>query len=451
MKNNDDNLIAQQDSLKFVLRPWNGCAQNVADGLQRVLDEISTPLPPPSKLRARHRCYSLTSRKSIWVQFRRHLDKPLAEVIDDYQWPWQKELLEGFQLATAGRKLPKWHIDKVAWMAANNAEEPIIWSSLLVRGAPPTPGDEQENVSVADQILDCLSAWDENIRFAIHSIWKPWFCHESWGNAYHQFCATLDTIRELLDALRFFRPQTGCDPFRAHDGARPRLPDDRTRRQGGGYCELCWRPTMRTVAISSRTMLFSNKVPGMKARQLSNRFCSAHDPTDPKSRYRADHRYKEVFQREFAILRGLAGKAARSTFTLQLQARSTDDEDLRKAAYDLVHARLRSLSNLKEPGFREEVWLRYQKGMRQADIARELGTTRQSVCRALQSIKKLLDRQRQDKLQNPRLYERPDLSDQMRLIACYHYDGVTPAEIAQVLDQPEGIVKASIDWLLATS
>ncbi|MCH4271784.1 hypothetical protein [Kerstersia gyiorum] len=59
------------------------------------------------------------------------------------------------------------------------------------------------------------------------------------------------------------------------------------------FCELCWRKTMRAVVEASE----EGKRRG-NAWKFSGRFCTEHNPSDPTSRYRVDHRYRQRFQDE---------------------------------------------------------------------------------------------------------------------------------------------------------
>jgi predicted transcriptional regulator len=380
----------------------------------------------------------------MWSQVRRHLDVPLAEAIHGYQGSWASKLLTGFCLSAVGRRPPKWRIDNAAWVKARREGNLIDWVSLMAPTSRSTPKNRQK-VSDADQVLDNVRAWDENLRFVIHSSDAPLPGNVS-VSAHLRFCATLDTIRSLLDALHAFRPQIGRDPLKAHEGARPRLPDAVIRRQHDGYCELCWRHTMRTTGMADRD------VPDIKARRLSDRFCSEHNPSDPSSRYRADQRYKQAFQRE---LMALQHNTAKSVFEVQFHPpRTADAQEIRKTAYDLVHARLRPLTRLEKPSLRESVWLLHQKGMRQADIARQIGTTRQSVSRAIRNTEKLLKTRQQEQMLNPSSGESWVKSEDslfVQSVAAFHQDGYTAAQIARITGRFRHTVLAVLRWLAATS
>lgn len=445
MKKQDDKSSEHKCTTEISLRPWDACAPDVARALQCFVDEITISLPSPHEGRGRKESYSLTSRSpSLWALLRRHLKVPLAEAIHSYQGPWAHKLLTGFCLSAVGRYPPKWRIDHVAWGASRRQGDPIAWDGLVVPVSRPI-SESRQKISDADQVLDNISAWDENLRFVIRSSDAPLPNNVS-INAHLQFCATLDTIRSLLGALHDYRPQIGRDPLNAHEGARPRLPDAATRRQSGGYCELCWRHTMRAAAMSGQN------VPGIKARQLSDRFCSEHNPSDSLSRYRADQRYKEAFQRELMVLQGRGGKSA---FDVQFELpRTADVQEIRKAAYDQVHARLRPLSRLENPSLRESAWLLYQQGMRQVEVARQLGTSRQSVFRAIKSTEKLLRTRQQEEMLNSssgESWEKSENSLFVQSVASFYQDGYTVGQIARITGRFRHTVLTVLRWLETTS
>lgn len=427
------------------MRPRNTCAPEVASALKCVLDEITIPLPSPLKGRGRKRPYSLTSRSpSLWAQLRKHLDFPLAEAIRSYEGPWARKLLMGFRLSTIGQTPPIWGIDQEALTAARHAGGPINWGGLIVPASLATP-EIRQNISGADRVLDNVRAWDENLRFVIHSSEAPLPVNVS-ANEYLQFCSTLDTIRSLLKDLQAFRPQRGPDPLKLHEGTRPRLLDTVTRRQNGSFCELCWRLTMRATVMSGKN------VPDIQARRLSDRFCSEHNPSDPSSRYRADQRYKEAFQRELTALQlGTIESAFEVQFRLP---RSAEMQEIRKTAYDLVHARLRPLTQLGQPSLRESVWLLHQQGMRQADIARQLKTTRQSVFRAMKSIELLVKTRLREQMLNPSSEEnwvKSKDSPLVQSVSTFHKSGYTPAQIARKTSQFKHTILAILRWLESSS
>ena len=203
---------------------------------------------------------------------------------------------------------------------------------------------------------------------------------------------------------------------------------------------------MRTVGMADCD------VPNIKARRLSHRFCSEHNPSDPSSRYRNDLRYKQVFQRE---LMALQRKAAQSLFEVRFHPpRSADSEEIRKTAYDLAHARLHPLTRLEKPSLRESVWLFHLQGLRQADIARQLGIKRQSVSRAIRNTKKLLKTRQQEQTLNPasgESWEKSEVSLFVQSVATFHQDGYTAAKIAHITGRFRHTVQSVLRWLATRS
>lgn len=406
---------------------------------------MTIPPLPPRKVKKRKPSYSLTSRtQSIWALLRQQLDVPLAEAIHGYQGPWARKLLKGFRLSDIGRRTPEWHIDHAKWVKAKHSSNQIVWDDLIAPASRSTPKKELK-LSDADQILENIRTWDENLRFVIHSSDVPLPDNIS-VNDYLQFCATLDSIRSLLDILHIYRPKKGRDPFHLHEGERPRLPDDVTRRHHDGYCELCWRLSMRTAAIGDPN------IPDIKARRLSDRFCSEHNPSDPSSRYRADQYYKRAFNQE---LMAIKRRQVHSAFVVRFTPpRSADVQEIRKTAYDLVHARLRPLTQLEIPSLQESVWQLYQQGMRQADIARQIGTSRQSVFRAIRRIHGLLRMREQEQMLDPlsgESWEKSRDSLFVQSVVTFHQEGYTAAQIAHITGRFTHTVQSVLRWLAETS
>lgn len=67
------------------------------------------------------------------------------------------------------------------------------------------------------------------------------------------------------------------------------------------FCELCWKKTMRAVAEleeKEKAKAMRRSVSWDLIMRYSARFCADHNPSDPTSRYRVDHRYRQRFQDE---------------------------------------------------------------------------------------------------------------------------------------------------------
>lgn len=144
------------------------------------------------------------------------------------------------------------------------------------------------------------------------------------------------------------------------------------------YCELCWRLAMAAEAEKAQNPCRpissgpSNSQAGMG---LSRRFCSIHDPHNPKSKYRADHNYRETFHTKLRAI--YAERKANWDFWTRKLGVMHEDE-MRKFAYEYVHARP-SENRLKAVRLAGE-------GMNQTEISRHLGISRQAVSKLLRKI-----------------------------------------------------------------
>lgn len=249
-----------------------------------------------------------------------------------------------------------------------------------------------------------------------------------------QLLATLDTVRALLTALRRFRPEYGVS---AHGEM---LADAVSRDGQHTFCQLCWRESLRTKALRNASKPSASK--------LSSRFCRIHDPRDPKSRYRSDLRYRNAFVMELDALLGLH----ESSYLVGFQPpRSADEQEIRKTAYDLVHARLRPLGSSR-PGQRERIAELAREGLSQAEISRRLGVSRQAVSKGFQSLKQLMHARLLDAELSPRTGESLNLSGDSgaaiaRLVEELRLSALTPPQIARKL----GRTRHSLECLLQQS
>lgn len=130
------------------------------------------------------------------------------------------------------------------------------------------------------------------------------------------------------------------------------------------FCELCWRETMRAVAEVSE----DDERQG-NAWKFSGRFCLEHNPSDPTSRYRVDHRYRQRFQGE--VERQWALVKRKEAPWEQVP----DEAAVRKVAFDLVRV----------PGktWADEMREMAQLGASRREIAERFGVSRQAVYKVL--------------------------------------------------------------------
>ncbi len=299
--------------------------------------------------------HSLTSRRfSIWSLLKKHVDEPFAAALVCYSGEWSRELLVGYRPSSSGRPPGQAVLDQLALIpAVAHLSSPAI---------PPS------NLASADRAIFALERWIQCLRLSIHS------CDSTSGvlpPSARPLVQALDLMREVLQLLERLRPR--------HEGSAVlgRLPD---HAAGGSHdlcCELCWRPSMRWVATSKAPHLLGSRL-------KSGRFCEAHDPSDPKSRYRTDMRYKTAFLHELDAVYNFA----RSAFALELPGLPHPDEHmLRRLAYDRVHAGIRTPNARNKSSLIERVWMLHQEGLTQSDIARVLGISRQAVSGAMRKLK----------------------------------------------------------------
>ena len=133
---------------------------------------------------------------------------------------------------------------------------------------------------------------------------------------HRRFQASFFSLVHMVGALKLLRPHRGIHP--RFDG---RLPDKLIRPKPLIYCVLC-----RRLSLRSERMLQAKQTvpPDAGIRRLSDRYCAGHNPSDQRSRYWTDRRYKKAFERELTLL---------------LIAPSLDIGQVRRRAYERVHIR----------------------------------------------------------------------------------------------------------------
>lgn len=403
------------------------CAPAVAKGVALFFESVTIPYPSQPGQRCRHPSYSLTSRRySIWSQLREHLDAPVADLIQRSRGFYEFRLLEDFALSTAGKRPPTFALDAQAPKRAQLSGNPA--NSLM----PLRPSLKGQPKGKTDRLVANLEIWDRNLRAVIHSAPAQPMSKKA-AMVVTRFISTMQTVRNLLSLLHHFRAERGSDPFQVHDGVHPQLPDSKTRHQGPSFCELCWRPTMRSAGMGRRSW-----TPDLRSRQLSNRFCAEHDPSDPKSRYRVDLRYKKVFQQECLFGTRLAALEGPSSPSFESQ------EEHRRAAYKRAHSGLRPLSKADIPSLREQAWALALQGARQADIARQLCVSRQTVFRTLKRMREVLATLNDRHSKTHEKAKRRQQSALANAVAALFEEGFSPREIIQVLDAPADLVLSTI-------
>ena len=442
-------------------RDWwiaSGCDAHVAMGLRQLASELT-----PS--------HSLTSRRyPVWSHVKKHLDRPFADCIAAYQGRWPHKLLYGLRLSRAGRCAP----NNTGVLRPAEAPEVRRVHGVLLS----CPMDMPE----IDWQLRNVAQWDHNLRVAIHGIifysrprqpiprtLADWSAQGAFKGARKEsidslsrergsetrtedftpadkLCATLDSIRFFFQFLRSLRPQTGKNNGGILQRDAPRLPDAQTRPQGDTYCELCWRPTMRSE------LLIDSAGPYSSVRRYTDRFCRVHNPSDPASEYQADTYYRELFQHE---LTATGPDARNSVYAFHFKPpRGASVSEQRKAIYDLVHAfpRRRLSAEVSDFSFLERVWLLQREDRRNIDIARQLGVSKQAVGRAVKKLDEIartyateaeisLDTHEPFSLavgETPRLFVE---------VAELRQRGLTIAQIARQVQRFKATIKTVYRWL----
>ncbi len=500
----DDLLLKQIDFLHSFLEPYKNRAPDVTEAIFRITEEISNKLSEKGPL------YSLTSSNpSIWSLIHKHLDAPLNDVIHGYQGIYLKELLDDFSLSAIGKTHPNTRIDINEWAKLKDWKLNLLdWKNLLVEDNQP---QNKHLISNADIVLNNIEAWHRNILFAIRSIITPCSdrvfaaslsrcdaafpdqkdlykdllkpCDNRISKKEHaQFLAALESIREFLNFLRILKPQREKDPLLIYDypltfiNAHPNHDE---------FCELCWRRTMRAAELIKINNLsideqhighiwnlhmqgekdqyiadklglsfetVCKKIQVMegaicKARNSSNRFCYEHDPKDPKSRYYTDKPYKDAFHRELQVLHG----RHKSRFYFRFpKPDNTEEQELRKTAYDQVHAGIRSLNNIDKPSLLEDVFTLYSQGMTQSEIARRLHKPRQMVRERMNKIDELIRKRQNEQLIYPESeesWQKTMDSPLVQQVLDLHKKGYTVTDIAKKTDRFRHTIHSVHFWL----
>jgi DNA-binding CsgD family transcriptional regulator len=143
------------------------------------------------------------------------------------------------------------------------------------------------------------------------------------------------------------------------------------------YCSLCWRPTVFTInALITRLNLKDGQISSLPKIVGSRNYCQIHDPADLSSCYRKDLKRKDDFLNEVEAIY----KRKKSNFRIALKPITYLEDDARRLAYGLVHSRFK--------GNKENVFFLLRQGIKQAEIARRLGISRQAVSKLKASIPK---------------------------------------------------------------
>ncbi|WP_226439796.1 helix-turn-helix domain-containing protein [Pseudomonas sp. MWU16-30316] len=448
------------------------CSTQFASGYRAVLSRLNASS-------------SLTSRRyPIWPLVRANLDGPFDQCLAGYKGDWAKSLLIGARLSEMAHIPPPFYA--APYVARPEIDGSGLTADVLARDLIPA---RPENMPEIDWQLQNLDRWDSNIRVAIRSLLSP---NGAPFEGAESLCGALESIRDLFRLMRHFRPLR-TKALRDFDAAI----DDRTRPQDGGYCELCWRVSIRSsrldelaaqqryevgeivrsgqcqlsaeeqearmaqawmlessLQLSPSCTLISKaeaaklrlvferfRVERIVAGNLSSRHCHVHKPGSAK--YHADLRYKPAFQRHLSAL----SRLGRSEFAFNfLPPSSPDIQEIRKVAYDQVHAGLHvvTIGKPSSLGLREKVWLMHEEGISQSEMARRLGISRQAISKAKKSLELLMNTHHAGSYINPLTGEAQVPEPIRKAIR----DAVVKGLSITVIAKEVGLSKGTVDGLI---
>ncbi len=467
--------MARLDYLTNLLNVYDHdprCSVQFASGYRAVLGRLNASS-------------SLTSRRyPIWPLVRANLDAPFDQCLAGYEGEWAKSLLAGARLSEMAHTPPPFYA--APYVARPETDESGLAADVLARGLIP---DRPENMPEIDWQLQNLDRWDSNIEFAIRSLLSP---NGVPFEGAESLCGALESVRDLFRLMRHFRPLR-TKALRDFDAAI----DDRTRPQDGGYCELCWRVSIRSsrlqeLAVQQRQevgeivrsgqcqlseeeqdarlsqawrlesslqlspsctliskaeaaklrLVFERfRIERIVAGNLSDRYCAVHKPGSAK--YHADLRYKAAFQRHLSAL----NRSGRSEFAFNFRPPSAaDTQEIRKVAYDQVHSGLHVVTSRKAPsiGLREKVWLMHVEGISQSAMARRLGVRRQAISKAKKSLESLMNTHHAGSYINP-LTGEAQVPDAIRKAIM---DAAAKGQSITAIAKEVGLSKATVDGLV---
>ena len=197
----------------------------------------------------------------------------------------------------------------------------------------------------------------------------------------------------------------------------------------------------KAEAAKLRLVFEQFRIERIVAGNLSDRYCAVHKPGTAK--YHADLRYKAAFQRHLSAL----SRSGKSEYAFNfLPPSSADTQEIRKVAYDQVHAGLHVVTARKVPslGLREKVWLMHKEGIIQSEMARRLGVSRQAISKAKKSLESLINTHHAGSYINP-LTGEAQVSAPIRNAIM---DGTEKGLSITVIAKKVGLSKATVEGLV---
>lgn len=287
--------------------------------------------------------HSVTSRRhAISTLLKLEVDAEVTRVLTSYRGHWDRGLLQGF-------------FPSRAWLQSPPGDKPF------------------QGYTALSTAIGRAGQWRSRIRQAIHSAQRHG--GDPTNKACDRFCSTLDSVMSLIDKISTKRPAHTGGPNGRICLAPPGKHED--------YCELCWRRT--EIAMKGDLRDADNR-----KLSVSRRFCEEHNPQVASSNYRRDIKFRSAFWAEIEQIEQLRPALHDSKFTfvpnldtpsgweLHIVPVTAHPEDVRRAAYALVHGKLR--------GTPAQCWAFEKQGLSSQQTAARLGITDRAVRLALSTL-----------------------------------------------------------------
>lgn len=238
----------------------------------------------------------------------------------------------------------------------------------------------EANICEYDRRVVCSGTWKNYLQQATRHLLSI----GSYSPQIRKFIGTLETLYIFISYCNELKPKRIRTPKGRHNlqasgikTYRGNAIDSYSSEPEFKYCSLCWRPTVFTInALITRLNLKDGQISSLPKIVGSRNYCQIHDPADSSSSYRKDLKRKDEFLNEVEAIY----KRKKSNFRIALKPLTYLEDDARRLAYGLVHSRFK--------GNKENVFFLLRQGIKQVEIARRLGISRQAVSKLKACIPK---------------------------------------------------------------
>ncbi len=326
-------------SLTWEELPTEGCSESIAIAFSEFKKELFGGTFKSS--------FSILSKRySVFSLLEKHLDKPIEEQFKEYFGDQDREELNEFQAS----KLHEENIHN----SSSFSQYKLVTASL----------EKWLNI-----LMDYSKKIDQQLyseTFAVENVFSSNNEIEL-SKTQIQFFALLDSLIYLIEGLLTLKPLKAQIKFSLEDDFE-KISTVLFEDKPDNYCKLCWRRTMRSE-IEHKNIYWEKK-------KHSAKYCKYHSPSVSKEswkNYIRDRRYEKKFNHELTTLHTKNESHFLPTLRQIIIAFGiVDPQEKRKLAYNLVHSGLDTTVRKKIIRFK-------QNGVKNSDIARELGISIQAV------------------------------------------------------------------------